>query len=106
MEQQEKKQMSLENFQSKMAELKKEEEINQKTAHFPDLNPAELKEEDRDIYEKYISNNLTEEELDEYRDKLYSEAAINSRIKFCYYIINLFTMKKLDKFIEEDTNKK
>ena len=103
MEQQEKKQMSLENFQNKMAELKKMEEMSGKTAHFPDLNPAELKEEDRNIYEKYISDNLTEEELNEYGNNLFLDLASESRKFFYYYIVNVMPqLKAVSKFMEEN----
>ena len=58
-------------FQSEMRELKAKEESGElKTAHFQELNPNELTDEDREIWEKLQSKELSTEEFSMYRTKV------------------------------------
>jgi len=88
-------------FYTEIAELKKQEETEGKTAHFKDCFPYNLEEEDKKIYEKLISNRLTVEELREYKNKL-EELGNKSRIIFSEYISSVLQNKLFEKRPKKD----
>ena len=90
-------------FRSEIAELrmleKKELEEKRGTSnHLERCNPDELAKGDQDLYKKYKSNDLTAEELYEYRNK--SEKRLNpSQIVFAEYLANMLQRQISNKFL-------
>ena|SRR3989344_4997963 len=77
----------LQNFKAEIVKLKKEEEMAGKTAHFDEVNPLELNEADRLIYQMLLDKKLTLKEFDLYRDEI-SRSGNKSQQQFAAYIAN------------------
>ena len=84
---------SLIDFKKEIADLKKQEEEDfredgtRRTVHFEEINPDELNEDDRELYQKFISESLTVEELRDHQIKL-SQLGNKSQKSFVAYIAN------------------
>lgn len=89
------KQENLEAFRAEIAELKRLEE-GKSNVHFTKINPADLGEEDKEIYEKSLSDNLTSEErnekLEEHRNRLLKHGNESQR-RFAAYLANMISIK-------------
>lgn len=101
---------NLNSFQAEIAALKQEEEESGKspTAHFKEwkgveFNPAELTEDDLEIWGKTKDESLTEEDFHAYREKLMEEdrERNSSRKMFLAFIANkatsIFGLRYLEK---------
>lgn len=82
-------------FIGEIKELKEEEEKTGKTVHFPNINPEELTLEDAEYWSKIKDGSIIEEDLKNYRDKLFLDKELHpredvskSRIGFFAYINN------------------
>ena len=82
-----KESIELQNFRKEIACLKKEEGETRKTAHFKDVNPADLSETDRLFYQMFLDKILTVKELNIYRGEL-SQHGNQSQKHFAAYIGN------------------
>lgn len=83
------KQESSDDFYNEIIALKKLEEKNKGTVYFEGCDPFELNEEDKDLYRRFISKNLTVKELEQYSDKL-RKSGNESQRNFVAYIANMF----------------
>ena len=77
----------LENFRSHIAELKKTEEEKGLVNNLADCNPTELEENEKVLYKKLKSNDLTIDEFNKHR-KIVKESGNENRINFVAYIAN------------------
>lgn len=91
----------LEAFRTEIAKLKMLEREEGKTIHFRECYPYELGEEDRKLYEKFISDNLTIEEVEEYKNKL-NKTGTKNQIAFSNYISNMLSLKLAEKRPKKD----
>jgi hypothetical protein len=89
-----KENMSLDKFRSEVQSLKEKEQnkTEEKTGHFVGCNPDELGEGEREIYEKYVKDILTLEELIEYRKKIIKQGNKSQGI-FVGYIANMLMIR-------------
>ncbi|MBI2038981.1 MAG: hypothetical protein HYT22_01715 [Candidatus Niyogibacteria bacterium] len=86
----------LESFRAEMWELKAEEESGEAaTAHFSELNPDALTEEDRAIWEKLGNHALSNEEFSAYRTEI-SRGGNASRKHFVGFIGNKLMIQQLE----------
>ena len=94
----------LDKFTKEMKRLKEEETGERKTAHFEEINPKNLTEEDKEIWHKYQSDNLTVKEFLTYQSNIPREE--QDRKHFSAYIGNLLTVrmgtKQLEKMKEKE----
>lgn len=98
-----KEKSKLDEFRAEVARLKKEEEESlddkgiKKTAHFDVLNPDELDESDRLIYEMLLAKQLTVKAFNIYQSQL-QKSGNRSQREFAAYIANkLFIQMHKDK---------
>lgn len=80
---------ALEQFHSAVLRLKQQEEAEGKTAHFEGVDPSQLVDEDRGIYEKLQAGQLEREEFEAYRDAASSRDSERSRAEFAAYMGNI-----------------
>lgn len=79
-----------------MWELKAEEESGEApTAHFQELNPDELTEEDRGIWEKLQNHALTHKEFNEYRTSVFRGSAQSCK-HFAAFIGNKLMVQQFE----------
>ena len=97
----------LEVFQEEIEALKQVEITEGKTAHlresetYPiELNPDELIDEDRTVWEKLQERKLSRNEFEEYRFQIVEEGNEN-RNRFAAFIANLLTSQMLEKDIKK-----
>ena len=97
----------LEAFLAEMWGLKKAEEQGtdemSKTANFQELNPDELTEKDRAIWEKLQNHALTREEFNEYRNEVW-RGGNQSRKAFSGLIGNKLGIQLQERELEEWKN--
>ena len=62
------KQEDLATFQAVVFKLKEEEEKKGEAIHLRECNPAELREEDRDLYEKFLSGYFTFDKTKDFKE--------------------------------------
>jgi len=83
----------LDNFKKEISKLKKQEEEDlyengaRKKVHFEDLNPDELNEADRVIYQMFLDKKLALKEFRTYQNEL-GMRGNKSQKKFAAYIAN------------------
>lgn len=89
---------SREAFRREIAQLKAEET---ETAHFREIHPEDLTEEDRDIYQAFKSDTLPLETFEQYRARIQEEG---SRANFAAYIGNMLMIREYERYLsrEED----
>jgi hypothetical protein len=90
------KEESLKIFQVQIAELKRQEKEKGEEGNFIECNPDELEKEDKEIYEKLLSNDLNIKELRKYKNRV-MKSGNKSRIRFGDYLANIFMIKDLEK---------
>ena len=95
------KQESLKSFQVQIAELKRQEEENGKTVHFSGIDPYELVEEDKNLYEEFLFDRLDDKKLMKHINSLSFKPGNKSRKQFAGYLGNMLSIKNLDKFLRK-----
>ena len=99
----------LEELRREIAELKKTESLKneRRNPHFDDIDPAELKKEDLEIYKKIKKKTLTKEEFQKYlsnfkRRENFFTGAGDSRLNFAGLLVNLTSSSEwLEKWDKE-----
>jgi len=85
---------SLNDFYNQIATLKKQEE-ERGTAYFDELNPSDLGEDDKNLYDKFLNDSLTIEELKDRYNRMMKANVKNSSGYFLAYISNMVQAKQL-----------
>ena len=92
---QERKKLSLEEFQQEIQKIKEAEEKGElKTGHFlgeEEFSVGDLTEEDRQIYEELNNGALTKEKFNEYWKTI--SPGQTTRVYYAAYIANKFTIE-------------
>lgn len=70
-----------------------------KDPHFQEINPKDLIDEDLDIYRKLRNKELTESDLNNYRDKIGSKE--KSRTAFAEYVTNKLNIELIEKQLKK-----
>lgn len=90
---------ALDAFRAEIARLKAEET---ETAHFRDMNPDELHEEDRGIYEAFLGGALSLEAFETYRNGIQEQG---SRADFAAYLANKIAIRTMEEYLRQKKNR-
>ena len=85
---------NLNDFYNQVSIIKNQED-KKGTAYFDVFNPKELTYEDKDLYDKFMSNNLTIGEIREYANKIRANGNTSQK-NFFAYISNSYQFKRSD----------
>lgn len=105
----EKKESELEKFEEEMQrikerELAKKEKGENYDAHWDDIEPADLKEEDMIICKKYQKEMPLKQllkDFEEYREQFLKAQADDSRSNFCAWLANKINKKSIAEQMKE-----
>ena len=81
-------------FKEEMAELKKKEEEAERgkqTVHFRDVNPDDLTDEDREMWESVKASIVKKDDFEDYRQNV-DLSNNQSRQQFCAFLANKIRM--------------